>query len=63
LASVRAASEGDVVHHAELSFGPIIALGRHARRLRQMVGTPGSGGGKSVMPSMTPTPLPNRAGA
>ena len=49
--SVRARyGEGDVVHHAELSFGSSIIMLGTAREdaYGKMVGTPGSGGGKSV---------------
>lgn len=49
--SVRARyGEGDVVHHAELTFGSSIMMLGTAREdaYGKMVGTPGSGGGKSV---------------
>lgn len=49
--SVRARyGEGDVVHHAELSFGSSMIMLGTARddKFGKMVGAPGSGGGRAI---------------
>lgn len=54
--SVRARyGEGDVVHHAELTFGSSMIMLGTARddKFGQMVGAPGSGGGRAIYVAVT----------
>lgn len=47
--------EGDVVHHAELTFGSSMIMLGTARddKFGQMVGAPGSGGGRAIYVAVT----------
>ena len=47
--------EGDVVHHAELSFGSSMIMLGTARddKFGKMVGAPGSGGGRAIYVAVT----------
>ena len=54
--SVRARyGEGDVVHHAELTFGSSMIMLGSARddKFGQMAGAPGSGGGRAIYVAVT----------